>query len=55
MFDVTVLLNISFPQHSEVLIQLERALRLETHSHALEKKASKIQSLTMLYPEKWMF
>lgn len=55
MFDVTVLLNISFPQHSDVSIQLERALGLETHSHALEKTAPKIQSLTMHYPEKWMF
>lgn len=55
IFDVTVLLNISFSQHFDVLIQLERALGLETHSHALGKTASKTQSLTVLHPEEGMF
>lgn len=43
MFDATVLLNISFSPCFDVLIQLERALDLGTHSHALEKTAPKIQ------------
>lgn len=43
MSDVTVILNISFSQHFDGLIQLERALGLGTHSHALGKTASKIQ------------
>lgn len=43
MFDVTVLLNIPFSKHFDVLIQLERALGLGTHSHALEKTSPKIQ------------
>lgn len=43
MFDATVMLNISFSPHFDVLIQLERALDLGTHSHALEKTAPEIQ------------
>lgn len=43
MADVTVFLNISFPKHFDVLIQLGRVLGLGTHSHALEKTAPEIQ------------